>query len=467
MNDNLINSEVPSYFPITLRIDGTRIVIIGGGKIAARKIRLLLRKNVQIEVYAQTFNKELQTYEKEKLIKFCSPLLNENDFIQNAKDATLIFITTDDHDYNTHISLWAKKLNIPVCTVDNAELSTFITPSIIDRDPVQIAISTGGSAPVLGRRIRQKIEPLLGQVIGPLASFIGKHRNWAKEILSTHQERQRLWERFIDGYGTSLISQQKEKQAFDFLKNIAKESFLKKGEVWLVGAGPGDPDLLTIKALHHLQNADIILYDNLLSPKILDYIRRDALLFFVGKQKNHHTLKQEEINDSLIKYARQGKRVLRLKGGDPFIFGRGGEEAEALMHAGIPFKIIPGISASNGCAAYAGIPLTHRECAQACLFLTGHTKKTDQLNLPWENMIFKDQTLVIYMGLSSLPLLCKTLIDKGLEQTWPAAAIEKGTFHDQQVIIGNLKTLPDLVMQKKIGSPVLIIIGQVIHHRVT
>ena len=235
----------------------------------------------------------------------------------------------------------------------------------------------------------------------------------------------------------------------------------------LVGAGPGDPDLLTIKALHHLQNADIILYDNLLSPKILDYIRRDALLFFVGKQKNHHTLKQEEINDSLIKYARQGKRVLRLKGGDPFIFGRGGEEAEALMHAGIPFKIIPGISASNGCAAYAGIPLTHRECAQACLFLTGHTKKTDQLNLPWENMIFKDQTLVIYMGLSSLPLLCKTLIDKGLEQTWPAAAIEKGTFHDQQVIIGNLKTLPDLVMQKKIGSPVLIIIGQVIHHRVT
>lgn len=466
MNDTFNNHIVPSYFPITLRIDGTRLVIIGGGKIAARKIRLLLKKNARIEVYARRFNQELQNYEKEKLISCYPPLQDETEFMQVMSGVTLIFITTNDPAYNRQIALWAKKTNIPVCNVDDAELSTFITPSIIDRDPVQIAISTGGAAPVLGRRIRQKIEPLFGQVTGPLAQFIGKYRNWAKQTLSTQQDRQRLWEKFIDGYGPSLIQQHDEKQAFHHLKTLSRDTTLKQGEVWLVGAGPGDPDLLTLKALHYLQNADVILYDHLLSPNVLNYIRRDALLIFAGKQRNHHTLKQSEINQYLIEYAQQGKRVLRLKGGDPFIFGRGGEEAEALKQAGIPFKIIPGISAANGCASYAGIPLTHRDCAQACLFLTGHTKNPDQLHLPWDSMVLKDQTIIIYMGLSSLPLLCQTLIDKGMDTSWPAAAIEKGTLPNQKVIIGTLTTLPSLVIQNQLTSPVLIIIGQVIHHRV-
>ncbi len=466
MTDKLIHPISHSYFPITLRVDERRLIIIGGGKIAARKIRLLLNKNAQIEVYADQVNKELQNYLKQNQITLYPPLQNEQEFIQIISGAAFIFITTNNQNYNIKIAQWARKINIPVCTVDNAEFSTFITPSIIDRNPVQIAISTSGLAPVLGRRIRQKIESLFGQNIRPLAQFIGKYRNWAKSTLSSYQERQRLWETFIDSYGASLIEKKDESKAFDYLEKIAQQPDLKKGEVWLVGAGPGDPDLLTLKALHYLQNADVILYDNLLSPEILNYIRRDALLIFVGKQKNKHTFKQEEINQKLIYYAQFGKRVLRLKGGDPFIFGRGGEEAEALVNANIPFKIIPGVSAANGCASYAGIPLTHRNCAQSCLFLTGYTKNPEKLNLPWDTMLAENQTLVIYMGLSSLSILCQTLIHKGMKSSWPAAAIEKGTLKNQQVIIGTLNSLPDLVKQKKLSSPVLIIIGQVINYRV-
>lgn len=320
-------------------------------------------------------------------------------------------------------------------------------------------------APVLGRRIRQKIEPLFGQVTGPLAQFIGKYRKWAKATLTTQQERQRLWEHFLDGNGISLLEQNQPEQAFSYLQGIAHRPALTKGEVWIVGAGPGDPDLLTLKALHALQNADIILYDHLLSPEIFTYIRRDALLIPAGKQKNKHTLEQDEINRQLIHYARQGKKILRLKGGDPLIFGRGGEEAEALVRANIPFQIIPGVSAANGCAAYAGIPLTHRDCAQACLILTGHAKNKDQLDLPWDNMTVHNQTLVIYMGLTSLPFLCQTLIEKGLDSSWPAAAIEKGTLPEQRVIIGTLQSLPDQVKETGLQSPVLIIIGQVVNHR--
>lgn len=463
---DLMSHTVPTYFPITLRLDGTRIIIIGGGKVAARKVRLLLHKNAQIEIYTTHLDQELKLYENQKQIIVRHSIHNEDEFIQTISGATLIFITTSNTHYNQQIAKWAKKLNIPFCTVDNTELSSFITPAIIDRDPVQIAISTGGTSPVLGRRLRQKLEPFLSQAIRPLAQFIGKYRAWAKIQLSTQQERQRLWEKFIDGQGPLLLEQKKTEQAFQYLNQLSQQADLKTGEVWLVGAGPGDPDLLTLKALHCLQNADIILYDHLLSPKIFDYIRRDALLISVGKQKSNHTFKQEEINHQLIHYAQQGKRILRLKGGDPFIFGRGGEEAESLIQAKIPFQIIPGVSAANGCATYAGIPLTHRDCAQACLILTGHTKDPNRLDLPWNSMIIPNQTLVIFMGLTSLPFLCQTLIEKGLDHQWPAAAIEKGTLSDQQTIIGTLKTLPVLVKQANLHSPVLIIIGKVVDHRV-
>lgn len=455
-----------SYFPITLRIDGARLIIIGGGQIAARKIRLLIDKSAQIEIFAQNLCAELQQLEQQGTVKFYGEVKDKNQFQHHIHGARLVFAATDDQTYNAQISEWAQEANIPVCAVDNPQHSSFITPAIIDRNPVQVAISTGGTAPVLSRRIREIIEPILNQSTGPLARFMGKHRHWVKKHFPITEQRQRLWERFLDGHGASLIEQHQENQAFEHLQELVKHPNIIKGEIWLVGAGPGDPDLLTLKALHYLQNADIILYDHLLSNDILKRIRRDALLIYVGKQKKKHTLPQPDINQLLIKHALKGKRVLRLKGGDPFIFGRGGEEAEALVKAGIPFKIIPGISAANGCAAYSGIPLTHRDCAQSCLILTGHTQHEGQLILPWESMINQHQTLVIYMGLSTISQLCQELITRGLPLSWPAAAIQNGTLPEQNTITGTLENLPQLVQQAQFKSPVLLIIGQVVHHRV-
>lgn len=455
-----------SYFPITLRIDNSRLIIVGGGQIAARKIRLLLDKNAQIEIFAQELCPELQQLKQQGKLKFYGKITGEQHFKQHIRGARLIFAATDDQIYNSHISEWAQECNIPVCAVDNPQYSSFITPAIIDRNPVQIAISTGGTAPVLSRRIREIIEPIINQATGPLARFMGKHRLWVKKHLPITEQRQRLWERFLDGRGTSYIEQHQEEQAFGHLQELVEHHDLTKGEIWLVGAGPGDPDLLTLKALHCLQNADVILYDHLLSSETLKRIRRDALLIYVGKQKKKHTLPQQSINQLLIEHALKGKRVLRLKGGDPFIFGRGGEEAEALVKAGIPFKIIPGISAANGCAAYSGIPLTHRDCAQACLILTGHTQHEGELNLPWESMTNQQQTLVIYMGLSTISQLCQELINRDMPPSWPAAAIQNGTLANQQTLIGTLENLPQLVQQAHFKSPVLLIIGKVVDHQV-
>lgn len=455
-----------SYFPITLRIDGARLIIIGGGQIAARKIRLLIDKNAHIEIFAKNLCTELQQLEQQGNVKFFGEVKDKEQFQHHIRGARLIFAATDNQTYNAQISQWAQEANIPVCAVDNPQHSSFITPAIIDRNPVQIAISTGGTAPVLSRRIREMIEPLIHQATGSLARFMGKHRHWVKKHLPITEQRQRLWEHFLDDRGTSLIEQHQEDQAFEHLQELVKHHNLTKGEIWLVGAGPGDPDLLTLKALHCLQNADVILYDHLLSNDTLKRIRRDALLIYVGKQKKKHTLPQQDINQLLIQYAQEGKRVLRLKGGDPFIFGRGGEEAEALVKAGIPFKIIPGISAANGCATYSGIPLTHRDCAQSCLILTGHTQHEGQLTLPWESMTNPHQTLVIYMGLSTISQLCQELIKRGLPVSWPAAAIQKGTLPDQKTITGTLENLPQLVQQAQFKSPVLLIIGQVVDHRV-
>ncbi|CAI3925433.1 Uroporphyrinogen-III methylase (siroheme synthase) (CysG) (PDB:1PJQ) [Commensalibacter communis] len=455
-----------SYFPITLRIDGSRLVIVGGGQIAARKIRLLLDKNAQIEIFAQNLCQEIQQLVQQNRVQFHGQIENKEQFQTHIYGVRLIFAATDDQDYNTQISQWAQECNIPICAVDNPQQSSFITPAIIDRNPVQIAISTGGTAPVLSRRIREAIEPIISQATGHMARFMGKHRHWIKKHLPVTEERQRLWERFLDGRGPSFIEQNQEDQALTYLEQLVDLNTPIKGEIWLVGAGPGDPDLLTLKAMHCLQNADVILYDHLLSEDVLKRIRRDALLIYVGKQKKKHTLPQQDINQLLIKHAQNGKRVLRLKGGDPFIFGRGGEEAEALVKAEIPFKIIPGISAANGCAAYSGIPLTHRDCAQSCLILTGHTQHEGQLDLPWESMINQQQTLVIYMGLSTLHQLCQKLIHKGLPSTWPAAAIEKGTLPNQKVIAGTLENLSQLVETANLKSPVLVIIGQVVQRRV-
>ncbi len=454
-----------SYFPISLRMNGVKILIVGGGLIAARKIRFLLEKQAIIEVFANDLCAGIKQWKQENRLKFLGPLPDESRLKDHMRQCRLVFAATDDHTKNAEIAEWANSCNILVCAIDDPHASNFITPAIIDRDPVQIAVSTGGTAPVLARRLRETIEGLFNHTTGKIALFMGKYRSMVRNACPDLKQRQRLWENFLDGPGGAALHQGYEKKALDHLQLLLDYQKPLQGEVYLIGAGPGDPDLLTLKALHYLQNADTILYDRLLSPEILQRARRDANLIFVGKQKSQHRFSQDEINHLLIEHAQKGERVVRLKGGDPLIFGRGGEEIEALAKAQIPFQIIPGVTAANGCAAYANIPLTHRDCAQSCIFITGHAKKDGTLDLPWKSVIRPNQTVVIYMGLESLSYLCKRLIQEGLPPNWPAAIVENGTLPEQRVIAGTLANLPEKVLQAGLKSPALTFIGEVVLHR--
>ncbi|GBR54141.1 siroheme synthase [Neokomagataea thailandica NBRC 106555] len=300
---------------------------------------------------------------------------------------------------------------------------------------------------------------------GQLAEYMQSRRPTVSARWPETQDRKRVWEDFLDGPGADSARAGDVAAADRYLQSLL-DGYGRTGEVWLVGAGPGDPDLLTLKALHYMQNADVVLYDNLLPAVLLGRVRRDAELIFVGKKRDRHTLPQAEINAEMVRHARAGQRVLRLKGGDPFIFGRGGEEIESLLEAGIRFRVVPGITAASGCAAYAGIPLTHRECAQACLFVTGHAKADGVLDLPWKDMADRRQTVVIYMGISSLQRAMDGLCEHGLPRDWPAAIVERGTQPGQRVLIGTVETLPRLAQDAGVASPALVIVGKVVEHRV-
>ena len=313
---------------------------------------------------------------------------------------------------------------------------------------------------MLGRRLRERIETLLPAAYGRLAAFMGSRREQVQQRLP-QAARRGLWEGFLDGPGAEAIFSGNEAAADAQLQALL-DGDPRRGEVYLVGAGPGDPDLLTFRALRLMQQCDVVLYDALLPDAILDLVRRDAERIYVGKRRARHTLAQEQINAELVRLAREGKRVLRLKGGDPFEFGRGGEEIQRLAQAGVPFQVVPGISAANGCAAYAGIPLTHRDHAQACIFVTGHQRADGTLALHWDALARPGQTVVIYMGLATLPHLCAQLIEHGLSPDWPAAVIEQGTSPQQRVIVGTLASLPSAVVDAAVGGPSLVIVGSVV-----
>jgi uroporphyrin-III C-methyltransferase/precorrin-2 dehydrogenase/sirohydrochlorin ferrochelatase len=359
--------------------------------------------------------------------------------------------------------LAARAANVPVGVVDDPEPSTVITPAIVDRAPLQIAISSGGAAPVLSRRLRERIETLLPGGLGRLAGFMHGHRQRVKNAVP-EDERRALWERFLDGPGAEAVLRGDDATAEHELDR-ALAGRPASGEVYLVGAGPGDPDLLTFRALRLMQQADVVLYDRLLPEPILELVRRDAERIFVGKRRSLHTVPQDEINAELVRRAKAGQRVLRLKGGDPFIFGRGGEEIETLAAAGIPFQVVPGVTAANGCAAYAGIPLTHRDYAQACIFVTGHARADGELDLPWDNLARRGQTIVIYMGLGAIDAVCNKLIAHGLPRDWPAALVEEGTQPTQRVIAATLGDLPAQVMAADVAGASLVIVGEVVRLR--
>ncbi len=449
----------PRYFPISLRLDDARVVVVGGGEIAARKLRLLLRAGPQVLIVARELNDELAAWLTRGEITHLA-----TEFTASQLDgARLVVAATDDASLNRAVAAAATARNIPVNVVDDPEPSTFITPAIIDRAPLQVAISTGGAAPVLARRLRERIETMLPANYGRIADFMQSRRARAKAALP-QPARRALWERFLDGRGAEALLADDEAGADLALERlIADETPL--GEVYLVGAGPGDPDLLTFRALRLMQQADVVLFDRLLGPGILELVRRDAERIFVGKRRNQHTVPQDEINAELVRLAKQGKRVLRLKGGDPFVFGRGGEEIETLAAAGVPFQVVPGITAASGCAAYAGIPLTHRDYAQACIFVTGHPRQDGTLTLAWDSLAQRGQTLAIYMGLGSLGMLCAKLIEHGLPADWPAALVEEGTSIKQRVITGTLGDLPAQVLAAEVKGASLVIVGEVVRLR--
>lgn len=445
------------YFPLFLRVVGRRVLVVGGGEVAARKIRLLLRSQARVEVVAFELNEELQA-----LCDDAALLYLGRDFDAAQLDGCAFAIAaTDDAVFNAQVAAAAHARGIPVNAVDDPESSSFITPSIVDRAPVVVAIGTSGQAPVLGRRLREKLETLIPTTYGRLASFMGQHRERVQSALAT-SKRRGLWESFLDSPGAEAVLSGADERVAETQLQKLLDGEPVRGEVYLVGAGPGDPDLLTFRALRLMQQCDVVLYDALLPEAILDLVRRDAERIYVGKRRARHTLPQEQINSELVRLAREGKRVLRLKGGDPFVFGRGGEEIQELAEAGIPFQVVPGITAANGCAAYAGIPLTHRDHAQSCVFVTGHQRQDGVLDLHWDSLARPGQTVVIYMGLNSLPDLCRQLIDHGLPADWPAAVVSQGTSPQQRVTTATLATLAGQVQADDIKGPALTIVGSVV-----
>ncbi len=447
------------FFPISLRLAGSRVLLVGGGEVAARKVRLLLRAKPRIEIVACELNEELSALCAAGRVRHLA-----TDFAPSqVQGCRLVIAATDDRAVNRAVAAAADAANVPVNVVDDPEPSSFITPAIIDRAPLQVAISSGGAAPVLARRLRERIEAMLPGNFGRIAEFMHRMRGRVAAKYPAG-ERRAIWENFLDSPGAESLLRGDETAADLELQRLL-DGGAASGQVFLVGAGPGDPDLLTFRALRLMQQADVVLYDRLLSPAILDLVRRDATRIFVGKQRSRHAVPQDEINTELVRLAREGKRVLRLKGGDPFIFGRGGEEIETLAAAGIPFQVVPGITAASGCAAYAGIPLTHRDYAQACIFVTGHARADGKLALNWPLLAQTGQTVVIYMGLGTLPQLCAQFIAYGLPAEWPAALVEEGTSSAQRVIAATLADLPAKVEAAQVSGASLLIVGEVVRLR--
>ncbi len=447
------------YFPVFFDLNGKRCLVVGGGGVAARKVSLLFRAGARVTVVSPKLCESLQSRSANDEIIHETRNFEDADLDASA----LIVAATNDQAVNKKISELAHAKCIPVNVVDQPELSSFIVPSIIDRSPVQIAVSTGGASPVLARLLRARLETIIPAAYGRLAELMSEFRGQVKKQFSDDGKRRRFWEDVAQGSIAELIFSGKEKAAREAMHSAvdAAQVSENKGEVYLVGAGPGDPDLLTFRALRLLQQADVIVYDRLVSAEILDMARRDADRIYVGKKRDQHTLPQEDINLLLAREAKKGKRVLRLKGGDPFIFGRGGEEIETLMQEGVSFQIVPGITAAAGAASYAGIPLTHRDYAQSVTFVTGHLKD-GSMNLNWLALAQPHQTLVVYMGLLGLKIFCAKLVEHGLPAGTPIALVQKATTHQQKVLIGTLGTMPSLVDKTTIKPPTLIIVGDVV-----
>ncbi|ADP69882.1 uroporphyrin-III C-methyltransferase [Rhodomicrobium vannielii ATCC 17100] len=448
--------------PIFFQIKGKPVAVAGGGTVAARRAELALRAGGRVSVYSETLSDD-----------FCAISLHDGfrhvaraPTLSDIQNCVLMFSATGDATADREAGQLARQAGVPVNVADAPDQCDFIMPSVVDRDPLVIAISTGGASPVFARMIRARLESVIPSAYGRLVSLVGAYRERLGAALKEPAERRRFWERVLEGRVADRFLAGHEAEARVELERALatvadSASSQQMGEVYIVGAGPGDPDLLTFRALRLMQRADVVLYDRLLPHGILNLVRREAEHIYVGKLPDDHIIPQEQITARLIDFARQGKRVLRLKGGDPFMFGRGGEEVEVLVAAGIQVQVVPGVTAATGCAAYAGIPLTHRDHAQACVFLTGHSKG-DGLSLAWSALVQPRQTVVIFMGLGKLDSLMKEFVAKGGDPKLPVAIVDNGTRPNQRVVTGTVETIARLAAQAELQGPAIIILGTVV-----
>lgn len=448
------------YLPLFVDLKGRECVVVGGGEIAARKASLLLKAQANVTIIAPNVSRSTTTLIENKQVTWLQDIFKPD----QLSDQLLVIAATDIDTVNRDVHKHAKSKHILVNVADCPELCDFILPSILDRTPIVVAVSSGGQSPILARQLRARLETLIPPSYARLADMVGRYRDAVKDKLPTIDMRRRFWETILQGKVAEHVLAGRDDVAQKLMEATLADTKLDdmdKGEVYLVGAGPGDPDLLTFKALRLMQQADVVFYDRLVSKEVLSLVRREAEQVYVGKQRAWHAVRQEEINQLLLEHAKQGKRVLRLKGGDPFIFGRGGEEIETLAAEKIPFQVVPGITAASGCSSYAGIPLTHRDYSQSCVFVTGQLKQGD-LDLNWPALVQPRQTVVVYMGLVGLPILSAKLQQHGMAADMPAALVQQGTTDNQKVWISTIADLPELAQREQPVAPTLVIIGDVV-----
>ena len=448
------------YLPLFIKNDEVRCLVVGGGDIARRKIDVLLKAQIRLVVVAPEVNEDIRGYVDSGTVDYRAKRFDGGDL----KGMSLVVAATNDRAVNQRIRRACDQENILVNVVDDAQLSTVIFPAIIDRDPVTVAVSTNASVPALARRVRQLLDSALPESMGVVAQWLAQQRQKVREMLDDDRRRRVNvdWDGILDGPIPDLVARNRLDEAEALFEDaMTRPSARPVGMVSLVGAGPGDPELLTLKALNCIQRADVIYYDNLVATEILERARRDANKVYVGKKRSFKGLRQDAINELLLNDATKGQRVVRLKGGDPFLFGRGGEEISSLRSNHVPFEVVPGITAALGCAAYAGIPLTHRDHAQSVRFVTGQLHG-GLVNLDWPELAKPDQTLVIYMGLAVLQEMMSKLVDAGIDPSTPVAVVSKGTLPDQQVVTGTVTSIADEVEAKDLPGPTTTLVGQVV-----
>ena len=446
------------FLPIFMNLRGRTGLIVGGGEVAVRKAALLQQAGARIRVVSPELASALKEMQADGYIdyragEFCA---------EDLEGVSLVIAATDSEAVNREVSELCHARQLPVNVVDNPELCSFIVPSIIDRSPVQIAVSTGGSSPVLARLLRARLESAIPSAYGRLAALVESFRDKVKARFDNVNARRKFWEEVLQGRIAEMVfsgNHSGAEQALD--QALASAASGPVGEVYLIGGGPGDPDLLTFRALRLMQQADVIVYDRLISKEVLELTRRDAHRIYVGKERDNHSVPQDQINQLLVDLAKEGKRVCRLKGGDPFVFGRGGEEIETLTANGVNFQVVPGITAALGSSAYAGIPLTHRDYSQSVVFVTGHLKD-GSMNLNWKGLAQPSQTIVFYMGLKGLPIICEKLMEHGLPADLPIALVQQATTPRQRVFTGTLGDMPKRIASEEIKPPTLIIVGNVV-----